>query len=116
MKDALMVVMIGQAEIDMVDAITSKTVTSAKPPGAGSSTFAPKNNKTLAATEPSLNPRLVYDRLAGVVVTQFFNESGAVQLQTPSNAVLAYLKVGLGTDGYSKPEAEAPTRDTTFDS
>ncbi|MBY0428548.1 MAG: hypothetical protein K2Q32_04950 [Alphaproteobacteria bacterium] len=65
-----------------------------------------------------LNPRLVYDRLAGVVVTEFLNQSGTVQLQTPSTAVLAYLRVGLGADGHSKyqPEPEKPKPDTTYDS
>ena len=46
-----------------------------------------------------LNPRLSFDSRAGVVVTQFLNTRGDVQAQTPSNAVLAYLRTGLSADG-----------------
>lgn len=117
----------------MVDAITNNTAkgvraNSAADSSAGKST--PASPSTLNAknninTQP-LNPRLVYDNLAGVVVTEFLNQSGSVQLQTPSNAVLAYLRVGLGVDGHSKYQPETKTTepeltketagDTTFDS
>lgn len=110
----------------MVDAISTKTAPSVKAPivdssangaaSAQSSTGAQSDAKTGKA----LNPRLVYDKLAGVVVTEFLNGSGVVQLQTPSSAVLAYLRVGLSAEGHSKyqPKPEKPNQnpDTTYDS
>lgn len=105
----------------MVDAISTKTSTTVKPviadssAGAAAAANVKSNGKT---SDQPLNPRLVYDRLAGVVITEFLNHAGTVQLQTPSSAVLAYLRVGLGADGHSKyqPEPEKPNPDTTFDS
>lgn len=112
----------------MVDAISTKTVSSAKPAvaDAPSAAVAAAQSAAIAQSKATggqpLNPRLVYDKLAGVVVTQFLSQSGNVQLQSPSAAVLAYLRVGLGADGRSKyqPEPEAQPEkqnpDITFDS
>ncbi len=106
----------------MVDAISTKTSTATKPVLADSSAGAVAAANVKAAngktTDQPLNPRLVYDRLAGVVITEFLNHAGTVQLQTPSSAVLAYLRVGLGADGHSKyqPEPEKPNPDTSYDS
>ncbi|MDX1923477.1 MAG: hypothetical protein SFW65_10160 [Alphaproteobacteria bacterium] len=92
----------------MVEAITGKTITSLKTSNASDSSAsiavaqAGTASAKIAATQQPLNPRLRYDRLAGVVITEFLNQSGTVQLQTPSSAVLAYLRVGLGADGHSK--------------
>lgn len=91
----------------MVEAITNKTIANVKanpttdtPVGVVASQADSVSAKV--ATAQPLNPRLRYDRLAGVVITEFLNQSGTVQLQTPSSAVLAYLRVGLGADGHSK--------------
>jgi hypothetical protein len=113
----------------MVEAITTKTIANVKAnPAAESSaskSASGQGNSALKAdalNSQPLNPRLRFDRLAGVVVTEFLSQSGAVQLQTPSNAVLAYLKVGLNADGKSKyqPTEEKPELDVaqenTFDS
>ncbi|NDE90279.1 MAG: hypothetical protein EB059_03955 [Alphaproteobacteria bacterium] len=110
----------------MVEAITTKTIANAKAtPVADSSvqksasTVGEKAAEVASASQP-LNPRLRYDRLAGVVVTEFMNHAGTVQLQTPSTAVLAYLRAGLGADGHSKnpsiDEQQAKKSDTSFDS
>jgi hypothetical protein len=107
----------------MVDAITAKTVTATKPLPAdssagGSAGASAAAIKAAQTTSQPLNPRLVYDRLAGVVITEFLSQSGNVELQTPSSAVLAYLRVGLGADGHSKyqPEPEKPNPEITYDS
>lgn len=108
----------------MVDAITAKSAGQAKPPIVDTSTSAPSSAQASANLKQGitsgqpLNPRLVYDKLAGIVITQFLSQSGTIQLQTPSNAVLAYLRVGLGADGQSKyqPEPEKPNPDNSFDS
>ena len=109
----------------MVEAISGKNIAGVKANLAVDSSAGkvasnqPGTSKSEQVSNQPLNPRLRYDRLAGVVVTEFLNQSGTVQLQTPSNAVLAYLKAGLGVDGRSKyqPEEEpAKQPDTTFDS
>lgn len=91
----------------MVEAITNKTIANVKanttadaPAGVVAAQAGSASAKTVNA-QP-LNPRLRYDTLSGIVITEFLNQSGSVQLQTPSSAVLAYLRVGLGADGHSK--------------
>jgi hypothetical protein len=110
----------------MVEAITSKTTATTKTTTTSDAATnraalnqASDKAKTAALNAQPLNPRLVYDRLAGVVVTEFLNSSGVVQLQAPSAAVLAYLRVGLGSDGRSLPSDDPQPKtnpDTIFDS
>ena len=47
----------------------------------------------------AISPRLVYNPVAGVVVTQFLGNGGEVELQLPSKAAIAYLQAGLTQTG-----------------
>lgn len=52
-----------------------------------------------------LSPRLRFDPSSGIVITEFLDQNGGLQAQSPSNAVLAYLRVGLAADGQHVPSA-----------
>jgi len=81
-----------------------KAAAAATPPVAaksGSSAKAePAKIATVVDTQP-ISPRLRFDAVSGVVVTEFLNGS-SVTSQTPSAAALAYLRVGLSADGTSR--------------
>lgn len=71
------------------------------------------DNTSAAATSPPIesaaSPRIQIDPAAGVIL-QFLDNRGDVATQSPSFAVVAYLKAGLTRDGYGKEaEAEVPT-------
>ena len=51
-----------------------------------------------------INPRLRYDAVSGVVITEFLDQTGGIQAQSPSSAVMAYLRAGLGEDGRGREE------------
>lgn len=93
----------------MIDSVTHKASAVLKAPSdaaVGSAKLAQdqgKSNieKVAEQSAPPLNPRLRYDSSSGIVVTEFLDHSGSVQTQAPSNAVLAYLRVGLNKDGRS---------------
>lgn len=57
------------------------------------------------ATAATHNPRLLDDPSVGLI-TQFFSSNGGELItQSPSAAVVAYLRSGLTRDGASKAEA-----------
>jgi hypothetical protein len=51
----------------------------------------------------TISPRLVYNPVAGVVVTEFLNNSGQIDVQLPSKAAIAYLQAGLTQQGDPRP-------------
>jgi hypothetical protein len=53
-------------------------------------------------TQP-ISPRLRFDAVSGVVVTEFLNGK-SVTAQTPSAAALAYMRMGLTADGMPEPD------------
>jgi len=60
-------------------------------------TAAPSSNDT------SISPRIVDDPLAGQII-QVLNGTGQVQSQYPSATAVAYLRAGLTSQGFSKPQ------------
>lgn len=96
----------------MIDAVTHKAagLLRANPEAALSAgkkepvTTASSEAKSSEPSATPLSPRLRYDAVSGVVITEFLDQSGAVSAQTPNNAVLAYLRVGLDSDGSSKKD------------
>jgi hypothetical protein len=69
------------------------------------------NTKSVASEPTPLSPRLRYDSVSGIVITEFLDQAGGVQTQAPSNAVLAYLRAGLSADGTKQKAVEAPAKD-----
>jgi hypothetical protein len=63
-----------------------------------------------AAGPPVRNPRVVVDPVAGLITE--FTAGGSVVNQFPSTTVVAYLRLGLDADGFSK--SQTPGRATTF--
>jgi hypothetical protein len=62
------------------------------------------------AAIPQVNPsRLLPDPLSGVVITQYFDNTGNVVSQVPTQAVVAYLQIGLTAEGFSKPSSQTTT-------
>ncbi len=96
----------------MIDAIIPKPQSPASPstPAAfsvGTKTDTAPNASGSPNPPPTpLSPRLRYDAVSGIVITEFLDTGGGVQTQTPSNAVVAYLRAGLGADG-RVPEEKA---------
>lgn len=96
----------------MIDAITHKAASLLRTNqgaafSAGYSSAEPSREGASKAEGPSptpLSPRLRYDAVSGVVITEFLDHAGAISAQTPNNAVLAYLRAGLGSDGRAKEE------------
>jgi hypothetical protein len=73
---------------------------------AGSSTFAVGNQATAVSLQ---NPRVVLDPSAGFV-TQYLSANGSqVISQTPSAITVAYLRLGLTSDGLPKQSAQVGT-------
>jgi hypothetical protein len=84
-------------------AAPAKNVTPASTPAAK-----PNDESAKAPTVDTapISPRLRFDAVSGVVVTEFLKNGNNVQAQVPSVAVLAYLRAGLGPDGRSKEKIE----------
>lgn len=74
-----------------------------------SPTFSVDEAKTAEPGAAPISPRLRYDSVSGVVITEFLDRTGAIQAQSPTNAVLAYLRAGLGSDGVAKKDSSAET-------
>lgn len=73
-------------------------------PGGGNATKAEEAPKAVAQIEIApISPRLRFDAVSGVVVTEFLNGKN-IASQTPSAAALAYLRAGLSPDGSPKPQ------------
>lgn len=95
----------------MIDAVTHKAAALLRSNSEAAFT-AGKNPPAQAKDEKSepsatpLSPRLRYDAVSGVVITEFLDQSGTVNAQAPTNAVLAYLRAGLDSDGRSKKADE----------
>ncbi len=53
--------------------------------------------------------RLLSDPLSGVVITQYFDNTGQVVSQVPTQTVVAYLQIGLTADGFSKQSTQSTT-------
>ena len=68
-------------------------------------TFTPPVESSASDSPQTISPRIVIDPIAGAI-TQFLNTSGQVEIQIPSAAVVAYLRAGLTSEGYGKPEEE----------
>jgi|ERR1043166_5441160 hypothetical protein len=64
--------------------------------------------KVAVVTTP-LSPRLKYDAVSGVVITEFLDGRGSVASQAPSAAVMAYLRVGLNADGRDEKDESVPS-------
>jgi hypothetical protein len=47
----------------------------------------------------AISPRIITDSTTGVVITQFLGVNDTVQVQTPSAAAVAYLRIGLTASG-----------------
>jgi hypothetical protein len=102
----------------MTDAISANAATApvagantSRPAASGKAATEKFSTEAPASTEPPpINPRLRFDAAAGVVVTEFLSSGGEVQTQSPSNAVLAYLRVGLGSDGFSRRAEDGSTK------
>ena len=96
----------------MIESVTNKpvTVTASAPSASGSKDKTSANTATFnpaASTSATpISPRLRYDAVSGVVITEFLDHSGAVQAQAPSSAVMAYLRAGLSKDGLDKQVTE----------
>lgn len=94
----------------MIESITNKPVST---PAAASPAPAKVQTKSEAAVTASpaasqtvtpISPRLRYDAVSGVVITEFLDQAGGIQAQSPSTAVVAYLRAGLGKDGLKPQE------------
>jgi hypothetical protein len=91
----------------MVEAISNNAagVVKTTTPATGTGKEAVKKEGFSVPSQESsapISPRLRYDAVSGVVVTEFLDQGGSVQAQTPSTAVLAYLRAGLGEDGRNR--------------
>ncbi len=84
-------------------ASSSANVTESKAPSGG-------QNKSRSLTQLSSQ---LFDSIAGVIVTRFFNASGEVQTQSPPQSVVAYLRMGLTATGQPEASKDAPSKDTT---
>lgn len=88
----------------MIESVTpnasgpAKTAPQAQAPAAKAEESAKADVKFAIITTP-LSPRLKYDSVSGVVITEFLDGRGSVTSQIPSSAVMAYLRVGLNSDG-----------------
>ena len=62
------------------------------------------------AAIPQVNPsRVLPDPLSGVVITQYFDNTGNVVSQVPTQTVVAYLQIGLTAEGFSKQSSQTTT-------
>lgn len=69
---------------------------------------------TTAVTQMQpISPTMKSDPIAGVMITQYLNSKGEVQVQLPSAAAIAYLRVGLTAAG-ERPKREEVFADDTM--
>jgi len=88
-----------------VGAVTANTAASAVtvlPPSAAPTTPVSAAAVVSNASGGVASPHAVIDASTGVVVQQYLNTDGTLQSQSPSSAVIAYLRAGLTPDGLSK--------------
>ncbi|MBI3418877.1 MAG: hypothetical protein HY053_01915 [Proteobacteria bacterium] len=87
----------------MIEQLTAPGTSTATKPSADNSSASTKTSdaKTPPVDVAPISPRLRFDSVSGVVVTEFLKR-GSIQAQVPSDAVLAYLRQGLQADGLSK--------------
>lgn len=95
----------------MIDAVTHKAAALLKSNpeaafSAGKNTDVPTKAEKSEPSATPISPRLRFDAQAGVVITEFLDQSGSVSAQAPTNAVLAYLRAGLDSDGRSRNQSE----------
>lgn len=92
----------------MIETVTNKPVSAPTPVAStsGKTETAPAKADTAKAQQAAtpINPRLRYDAVSGVVITEFLDQAGSVQAQAPSSAVMAYLRAGLSKDGLTREE------------
>jgi hypothetical protein len=83
-----------------LNGISSPSV-SAAPAAASESSITSK--PLTKATTAGISPRIVADPTAGIII-QYLSGSGQVQSQIPSATVVAYLRAGLTSQGFAKPQ------------
>jgi hypothetical protein len=83
----------------------SQTAQSLASQNAALQTAATQTPTPAADPDPPISPRIVVDPLAGPI-TEFLTTSGQIQAQTPSAAVVAYLRAGLTSSGTPKPTVD----------
>jgi hypothetical protein len=93
----------------MIESVTNKPVSAPAPvaSSSGKTESAPAKATETAKVQQAatpINPRLRYDAVSGVVITEFLDQAGSIQAQTPSSAVVAYLRAGLSKDGMTREE------------
>jgi hypothetical protein len=80
-------------------------------------TITPQLTPSVGVNDSSapISPRIVVDPLAGPI-TEFLSANGQIQAQTPSAAVVAYLRAGLTSSGLPKPTVDpAPQTENNSD-
>lgn len=65
-----------------------------------------------SGTQSLFSARIIIDPVAGVI-TEYLDQKGDVQDQSPSSSVVAYLRAGLTAQGFSKPAAAVATTAST---
>lgn len=95
----------------MIELVTQKAVSVTGPvvaaPAKTEKGVSVQNPANQAAPDVApINPRLRYDAVSGVVITEFLDQTGGIQAQSPSTAVLAYLRAGLSKDGLNRADDE----------
>jgi hypothetical protein len=93
--------------VGTIGPIASVTAT---PPAAVSVPSSAAPGLHAAAVPPVRNPMVVVDPVAGLITE--FTAGGSVVNQFPSTTVVAYLRLGLDADGFSKSQPLG--RATTF--
>jgi hypothetical protein len=58
-----------------------------------------QSDTTVAAKVQPLSPSTRTDPMTGVVITEYYSSDGQLEQQIPSEAVVAYLRSGLTTEG-----------------
>ncbi|NTU76445.1 MAG: hypothetical protein HGA90_01275 [Alphaproteobacteria bacterium] len=63
--------------------------------------YAEATSVTATQTVQPISPTMKTDPASGVLITQYLNSSGEVQMQLPSAVAIAYLRMGLSATGES---------------
>ncbi|HAX90775.1 MAG TPA: hypothetical protein DCY07_01005 [Rhodospirillaceae bacterium] len=61
-------------------------------------------------TRVALSPRIKSDPAAGIMIAEYLSSTGEKQLQTPSAAVVAYLRSGLTAEGLPQHDDVQPVK------